>query len=266
MLFDRCPPEFVMLGHKLADAVRPITTQYFRDPPKIDYKDDNTPVTIADRMAEEKIREILTKERPQDGILGEEYGETNAGAEFQWILDPIDGTKPFTVGKATFGTLIGLRHKTNTAHDKDNVNDFVFGLCDQSVTNNRWTGAKGHPTLWNGHAVRARKNIPDDMLLGACVNPLRFDHDLREKLIKFSQDRMSISCGGDCLNFCLLASGRLDYVIETGQELYDVAALIPILKGAGCTIKMLDGDNYRPGDTSPFIAVADEKILQWFIS
>lgn len=259
MSFDRCPPEFVMLGHKLADAVRPIVSKHFRDQPTVNYKDDNSPVTIADTQAEEKIREILGKDRPQDGILGEEFGETNKGAEFRWIIDPIDGTKPYTVGKATFGTLIGLTRVDN------NDEEFVFGLCDQAITNDRWTGAKGHPTLWNGHAVQGRKNTPDNMLMGACVNPLRFDFDLREKLIAFSQDRMSISCGGDCLNFCLLASGRLDYVIEVGQEIYDVAGVMAILNGAGCTIKMLDGRDFIPGSTDPFIAVADEKTLTKFI-
>lgn len=256
MTFDRCPPEFVMLGHRLADAVRPIVTQHFREPPTVHYKDDNSPVTIADTQAEEKIREILTKERPQDGILGEEFGETNSEADFKWVIDPIDGTKPYTVGKACFGTLISLMHG----------DDFVFGLCDQALTKDRWTGAKGHPTLWNGHAVKARKNIADDLLIGACLNPLRFDDDVIQKMKTANQTGQFFSCGGGCLNFCLLASGRLDYVIETGQELYDVAALIPILTGAGCTIKMLDGSDFIPGSPDPFIAVADERVLGKFIA
>ena len=260
MVFDRCPAEFVMLGHQLADAVRPITKQYFHDAPTVDLKDDRSPVTIADREAEEKIREIITKKRPQDGILGEEFGETNAGSEFRWVVDPIDGTKPYTVGKATFGTLIALMHT-----DENGVDEFVFGLCDQSITQDRWTGAKGHPTLWNGHAVKARKNVSDDMLIGACVNPLRFKTAVRDKLTDINKTGQFITCGtGGCLNLCLLASGRIDYVVETGQELYDVAALLPILGGAGATIKMLDGRDFIPGSTDPFIAVADERVLGLF--
>lgn len=255
MSFDRCPPEFVMLAHRLADAVRPIVTEHFRDLPSVDYKDDNSPVTIADIQAEEKIREILGKARPQDGILGEEFDETNVGAEFRWVIDPIDGTKPYTIGKATFGTLIGLMHG----------DEFVFGLCDQAITKDRWTGAKGHPTLWNGHAVKVRKNVPEELLVGACVNPLRFNDDIRGKLKALNESGSFVSCGGDCLNLCLLASGRLDYVIEIGQELYDVAALIPILAGAGATLKMLDGSDFKAGSTDPFIAVADEKVLAKFI-
>lgn len=254
MIFDRCPPEFVMLGHKLADAVRPIVTEHFRDQPTVNYKDDNSPVTIADTQAEKKICEIITKERPQDGILGEEFGETNSGAEFRWVIDPIDGTKPYTVGKACFGTLISLMRG----------DEFVFGLCDQAITNDRWTGAKGHPTLWNGHAVNARKDTPDNMLIGACMNPLRFEQKTIDTLKAINKVGQFLSCGGGCLNFCLLASGRLDFVIETGQALHDVAALIPILKGAGCILKMLDGRDFIPGSTDPFIAVADERILEKF--
>lgn len=260
MTLDRCPPEFVMLGHQLADAVRPITKNYFKNQPDIDYKSDNSPVTIADREAEVKIREIITKKRPQDGILGEEFGETNTGAEFRWIIDPIDGTKPFTIGKATFGTLIALAQKNDNGGE-----DIIFGLCDQSVTGDRWTGAKGHPTLWNGHAVKARKNVPDDLLLGACINPLRFEKPLQEKLSAVNKNGAVISCGGDCLNYCLLASGRLDFVIETKQEIYDIAALIPIITGAGAQIRKIDGTAFTPGDPDTFIVTADERVLEMFI-
>ncbi len=259
MSFDRCPPEFVMLGHKLADAVRPITKKHFHDAPTVNYKDDRSPVTIADTEAEAKIRKIIEKERPQDSILGEEYGTTNEGAEFTWIIDPIDGTKPYTLSKACFGTLIALQRSD------ENGDELVFGLCDQSITGDRWTGAKGHPTLWNGHAVTVRKNTPDNMLIGACMNPLRFDDDVIRTLKDINKAGQFMSCGGGCLNFCLLASGRLDFVLETGQEIYDVAALMPILSGAGATLKMLDGHDFIPGSTDPFIVVADEKRLDLFI-
>ncbi len=257
MNFDRCPPEFVILGHQLADAARPITQKYFREKPTIDYKEDDTPVTVADRMVEEKIRDILSQKRPQDGILGEEFGETNPNAEFRWILDPIDGTKPFTIGKATFGTLIALAQKT------EHGEEIIFGLCDQSITADRWTGAKGHPTLWNGQAVKARTKISNGQMIGACINPLRFDEKILQKL-RIAHKKGYISCGGDCLNYCLLASGRIDFIVETGQEIYDIAALIPIIHGAGATITKIDGTDFIPGDTDPFLVTANEAIKEMF--
>ena len=83
-------------------------SKYFRTNFGIETKPDDSPVTIADKTTEEKLRELIMKEYPEHGILGEEFGKHNEGAEYQWILDPIDGTKSFICGAITFGTLIGL--------------------------------------------------------------------------------------------------------------------------------------------------------------
>jgi len=92
----------------LADESSAIIRQYYRTDLKIENKQDESPVTIADRMAEEKMRLLIQKEFPNHGIIGEEFGSENTDAEFVWVLDPIDGTKSFISGALSFGTLIAL--------------------------------------------------------------------------------------------------------------------------------------------------------------
>lgn len=99
------------LANRLADAAGAAIRPFFRARYDTDYKSDKSPVTEADRAAEAVIRTILEKERPSDGIIGEEYGAVREDAERVWVLDPIDGTKSFIAGRPIFGTLVALMHK-----------------------------------------------------------------------------------------------------------------------------------------------------------
>jgi inositol-phosphate phosphatase/L-galactose 1-phosphate phosphatase/histidinol-phosphatase len=100
--------EDVVLAERLADAAREAIRPYFRADHGIEHKSDSTPVTLADRAAEAAMRAILTEHRPQDGIVGEEFGTERGEASRCWVLDPIDGTRSFIAGRAIFGTLIAL--------------------------------------------------------------------------------------------------------------------------------------------------------------
>lgn len=251
---DKCPTELIELGHHLCEAVRPHIQHCFHTQIDIDIKEDGSPVTEADRGAEKIIRDILDKERPDDGILGEEYGEKQGSNAWRWILDPIDGTKPFITGKATFGTLIGLMHG----------DDFIMGFCDQAITKDRWVGAKGHPSTWNNRQISVRKNQPLEQWVTSCINPFRFPDNIQEKLQALYRKKTAFSMGGDCLNFCLMASGRIDVALEIRQQLYDLAALIPIVTGAGGQFLKYDGTPYTAGYTDTVIAVPDESYLDAF--
>src|ERR1051326_4295801 len=125
---------FLPLFHRLADAAGEAIRPHFRACAH-ENKSDGTPVTLADRGAEQAIRAILEKERRGDGIWGEEFGHTNMEAEFCWVIDPIDGTKSFIRGMPVFATLIGLLYQGRP----------VLGLIDQPVLRERWIGGEGIP-------------------------------------------------------------------------------------------------------------------------
>ncbi|HET8727290.1 MAG TPA: histidinol-phosphatase [Alphaproteobacteria bacterium] len=214
---------FVALAERLVMAGGEVVRRHFRTPVAVDQKGDLSPVTVADREAERSIREILVRERPEDGIYGEELGAERIDAEYVWVLDPTDGTKAFITGRPLFGTLIALLYRGRP----------VLGVIDQPVIGDRWIGAAGRPTLFNGSPARTR-SCPqlDDALL----NTTSPDIFTAEELERFDRVRRQVritTYGGDCYGYGLVAAGFVDLVVEAGLKLYDFAALVPILEGAG---------------------------------
>ena len=141
---DSCPREFVMLAERLADAAGDVVRRYFRQKLDIADKPDESPVTQADREAEARMRELIARDFPAHGVVGEEHGSDRADAELVWVLDPIDGTKAFISGVPVFGTLIALLRDGSP----------VLGVIDHPALRERWVGAAGQPTTLNGAAVR----------------------------------------------------------------------------------------------------------------
>ena len=137
----------LLLANRLADAAAHAIRPFFRAQFETDYKSDASPVTEADRAAEAAIRKILESERPDDGIIGEEYGAIRENAERVWILDPIDGTKSFIAGRPIFGSLIAL---TQAGWP-------VLGIINQPIAEERWAGLIGQGTTFNGKSVQTRR-------------------------------------------------------------------------------------------------------------
>jgi histidinol phosphatase-like enzyme (inositol monophosphatase family) len=220
------------LAQRLADAAASVTRRYFRQDLGVEAKDDLTPVTIADREAESAIRELLAAERPGDGIVGEEHGNHNAEHDRVWVIDPIDGTKSFMTGRAIFGTLIALMVEGSP----------VLGVIDQPVQGERWVGAKGHPTLFNGQPATTRTCPSPAAAVVATTTPEMFkratDRESFERLTAASAIQLY---GGDCYLYGQLACGWLDLVVEAGMNLYDYAALAPVVTGAGGVISDWQG-------------------------
>lgn len=220
------PDPLVRLAHRLAEAARPVIRQHFRSRVAVDDKADASPVTVADREAETAMRRILEAEVPDHGIIGEEHGRVREGASHVWVLDPIDGTKAFITGKPIFGTLIALLQDGQP----------VLGIIDQAILGERWAGVAGRGTTFNGAAVRVR---PCPSLAQATVNatsPLMFRG---ADLAAYERVRDAAKLphfGGDCYAYGLLASGFIDLCIEASMQLYDYAALVPVIQGAGGTI------------------------------
>lgn len=212
-------PDLVGLANRLADEAGEIARHYFRADFSVESKDDETPVTIADRTIEEKLRAIIERERPEDGILGEEFGVKESQNGYVWVLDPIDGTKSFIVGRPTFGTLIALC--------KDDVP--LIGIIDQPIARERWIGVQDQPTTFNGAPVSTR-SCPD---LNRAVTGSTSPSQIPDLWPTLYQQCGPVIWGGDCYSYGLMANGWLDLIVESGLAPYDFAALIPVIKGAG---------------------------------
>jgi inositol-phosphate phosphatase / L-galactose 1-phosphate phosphatase / histidinol-phosphatase len=181
--------------------------------------------------------------RPSDGIVGEEYGVERGQASRVWVLDPIDGTTSFMAGRPIFGTLIALLEDGWP----------VLGIIDQPIAGERWAGALGMPTTYNGAPVRTRKARSLAEMTLASSGPHYFNaHDGQHFMAlagKTAHKRMIF--GGDCYNYGLVASGHIDLVVEAGLKLHDFAALVPIIEGAGGQMCDWSGDpiNAASADT-----------------
>lgn len=239
------------LAGRLADAAGAAIRPYFRSSFGLEIKADSSPVTLADRAAEAAIRSILETERPDDGIIGEEYGASRPGASRVWVLDPIDGTRSFVGGRPIFGTLISLI--------EDGVP--VLGLIDQPITGERWIGATGQRTLFNGNPASTRSCVALAQAVQATTSPAAFSPEhLRcfEKLIPVTRDTLY---GGDCYNYGLVAIGQIDIVVESGLKLHDFAALVPVVEGAGGVMRDWHGKPLTHESEGHVIACGDASLL-----
>ncbi len=216
-------PNLVALANSLADAARPIVARYFRTPVAIDDKSDASPVTIADREAETAMRALLTKHVPEHGVFGEEHGAERTDAEYVWVLDPIDGTKAFITGLPIFGTLIALLRRGVP----------VLGVIDQPILGERWLGVEGQPSTLNGRPIAVRACPALEGAYMYSTAPIMFPGAFAKKHEALAQRVKLFRWGGDCYAYGLLAAGHVDLVVENDLKLYDFAALVPVISGAG---------------------------------
>ena len=239
----------IALAHRLADAAGAAIRPHFRTLVESERKTDRSPVTVADRAAEEAMRRILTAEVPRDGVAGEEFGYSEGSTGRQWVLDPIDGTTAFLAGRAMFGTLIALLVEGWP----------VLGIIDQPILAERWIGAAGRPTTLNGREARTRacRELAEATLAttGAHYFGEREGEHFMALAAKTDHKRMVM--GGDCYNYAMLASGHLDVVCESGLKLHDWAALVPVVEGAGGSVTDWSGEPLGPGASGHVLAVGD---------
>lgn len=238
--------ELIDLSHRLADAAGEIARQYFRQAFDVISKDDESPVTIADRNIEQRLREIIEKKRPEDGIFGEEFGKKESRNGLTWVIDPIDGTKSFVIGRPTFGTLIALCEGDVP----------LLGIIDQPISKERWSGATGQKTLFNGRAIKTRlcKNLKDACM--ASTTPAMFSKT-GPVYERFEKRTKMMAWGGDCYMYGLLASGFMDICLEASLSPYDFAALVPIVEGAGGKICDWEGRPLTLKSDGRVIALGD---------
>jgi len=182
------PEDDLRVAHALADAAAAHSMRLFRTPLDIIAKADESPVTRADREAEQAMRDILAAQRPADGIFGEEHGLERVEAERVWVLDPIDGTRSFITGSPLWGTLIALVRGGKVE----------LGVVDMPVLGERWIGQPGVGAQRNGQAVRVR-----DCTAIADARIVTTSPDIFSPADWEAFDRLSRRCamrrfGGDC--------------------------------------------------------------------
>jgi histidinol phosphatase-like enzyme (inositol monophosphatase family) len=210
-------------------------------------KEDQTPVTIADREAESLIRRMIQTRFPAHGILGEEFGIENEGADYQWVIDPIDGTKTFMTGVPLFGTVICLKYKGEP----------LLGCIHQPILNQILIG-DGETTWLNGKEVKVRKTarIEDAILLTSDpINPGRYKGEV--KWNKLVSNVKLYRTWGDCYGYLLLASGWADIMVDPIVSPWDFHGIIPIIRGANGAITDWQGEDALKGNS----VIAANKIL-----
>ena len=209
-----------------------ITLRYFRrDDLQVDRKGDDSPVTVADREAETLLRLRIADAFPEDGILGEEFPERPGTSGFRWILDPIDGTKSFIHGVPLYGTLVGVEFQGQSV-----VGVNLIPALDECVYAASGGGAW---YVWGDRApVEARVSRCPRLAEGVFLTSevINFDHSGRRDVYDRLQAAARLTrTWGDCYGYLLLATGRADLMVDPIMEVWDAAALLPILEEAGGT-------------------------------
>jgi myo-inositol-1(or 4)-monophosphatase len=209
------------------------------------------PVTAADRAAETAMRALIYQTFPDHGIVGEEFGEERADAEYVWVLDPIDGTKSFISGMPAWGTLIALMR----------FGEPIFGVMNQPFTSERFSGDGGAARYRGPAGKRDLRVRPCERLSEAILfttSPRLMNGADRQAFGKVEEAVRLSRYGGDCYAYCMLAAGHVDLVIETELKSHDVLPLVPIIAGAGGVITTWE--NGSPNGGGRIVAAGDKRV------
>lgn len=230
------------------DFIRPF---FGRPDLKVDLKRDKTPVTAADRGAEEMMRRLIRAKYPGHGIIGEEFGSEKVDADFVWVLDPIDGTKSFAAAVPLFGTLIGLLHRGQP----------VLGSINLPVLGQFLIG-DNHTATLNGRPARTRAHRPlEEATVLTSDAVLAAKHRGGRGFEAFMRRARLARTWGDCYGYALVATGWADVMFDPIMNPWDVAALVPVIRGAGGVITDARGGPAYPATSIVAAAGAEMHAL-----
>ncbi len=245
--------DLIRVAHLLADAARPVTLSHFRTSGLVadnKAKAHFDPVTIADRAAEQVMRDVLARERPDDAIFGEEFGHTDGTSGLTWVLDPIDGTRGYISGTPTWGVLIAV----------GDSNGPVYGIIDQPYIGERFAGGFGQASV-TGPMGTARLATRQSRTLDQAILLSTFPEiGTKAEMAAFQavSERVRLTrYGMDCYGYALLAAGQVDLVIEAGLNAYDVQAPIAVIVAAGGIVTDWQGGAAHDGGRILAAANAD---------
>lgn len=226
-----------------AEAAAERTLAGFRTPLAVENKWETgfDPVTAADRDAEIAIRTVLAARFPEHGIIGEEWDPKASAGAYDWIVDPIDGTRAFISGVPVWGTLIGLMHRGRA----------VAGLMAQPFTGETYLGLPG-TAVYSRHGETRPLRTSGLTELGrakvTATSPDIFElAGTTDNIARLRQATLQIRWGLDCYGYCLLAAGHIDIVAESALKNVDIAPLIPIIENAGGVVTPWDGGPAEAG-------------------
>ena len=234
--------DLMSVADALADAAREATLLHFRTELWAENKevDRFDPVTVADRLSETRMREILAARRPQDGILGEEFGSTTGTSGLTWVLDPIDGTRSYLAGTPTWGVLIAVMDATGP----------IYGLIDQPYIGERFSGGLGRAELLGPLGRRSLKTRAPRPLSQAILFTTFPEVGTPEEGAAFNRVKAQARLtryGTDCYAYGLIAAGQIDLVIEAGLQAYDVQGPIAVIEAAGGVVTNWEGGRAHMG-------------------
>ncbi len=244
------PEHFIPFVDQLANASGQIIRTYYKKDIPYEVKEDLSPVTEADKEVERALRALILAAYPGHGVIGEEFEASNPEAEYQWYIDPIDGTKSFMIGRPIFGTLISLV--------KGDLP--ILGVIDQPILGERWSGVRGFATDFNSRVTEARGCPTLAQAVLCTTSPNLFVGDDYKKFEKIRKKAHYTVYGGDCYSYGLIASGRVDIVVETGLKPHDFIALKPIIEGAKGIITDWEGNPITPKSDGRVIACGDRRV------
>lgn len=229
----------------------------------VEWKADGTEVTAADRAAEEIIRDLLERERPDDGVLGEEFGERGSkpGNDRRWVLDPIDGTAAFALGLPTFGTLISLLEKDEP----------VVGVIQLPAMGETTYAATGLGCWWRQapgeepERIRVSEPVPLSDAYASTTNPRSSDIICNPGQVPYRLGLLIRSVKkfrfvGDCVQFALVCRGRLNVAFDSVMAPWDIAALVPCVEEAGGVASSLDGSRDRIVFNRSLVTTSDRSL------
>lgn len=234
----------------MADAAGDILRRYYRSPLLIDYKDDASPVTRADREVETALRAMIEAHFPGHGIVGEEFGNIRADADYQWVIDPIDGTRGFICGYPLFTTLIALLHKGVP----------LLGVIDQPITRERWVGMAGEASMLNFKIIETRDCRLLKEAVMATTSTDYFTPQQAGCVANLRGQCAGSALGGDAYAYAMLACGHVDIVVDAGMKPYDFCALRPVVEGAGGVITDWQGNPLTLTSDGNVLAAATQEL------
>ncbi len=214
-------------------------TYYFHNLPKIEKKVDMTPVTKADKEAEEIIIDTIKKSFPSHGFFGEEFGSNNESAEFVWIIDPIDGTKNFIHGLDFFGTVLGLKYQGK----------IIMGISNMPALGELLFASTEEQTTSNGKVVRV-SNIRTISDAFVTMGSLKNNEAYLKAVTTIGEKTLNMRGYGDIHGYHLVATGRADVMFEYGAKPWDISAFQIIIKQAGGKYSDFNGNKFALGPSS----------------
>ncbi len=247
----KCQNPFVNIALEAARAGEDIIRHYYNSNVKVTMKDDYTPVTVADVEAEQMIKHVISSVYPDHGFFGEETGMTNANAEYVWLIDPIDGTKSFVREYPFFSTQIALMHR----------GELIVGVSNGVIFKECAWACRGEGAFLNEQPIQVSEvsELRDASLSTGNISSLAKNADNWSGLGNLAQQVSRTRGYGDFYHYHLLASGKIEVIIESDVNILDIAALSVIVNEAGGLLTDLSGN--RPNFETGSVLAANSKAM-----